>query len=90
MSKRLRVFGRVQGVWFRGWTVDEARALGLDGWVRNRLNGSVEMLLAGPDDAIAKMIARVHLGPPTARVERVEAEDDDEAASPGFAQRPTV
>jgi acylphosphatase len=90
MSKRLRVFGRVQGVWFRGWAVDEARSLDLDGWVRNRRDGSVEMLLAGPDEAIARMIERARRGPSAARVERVEVEESGETAPPGFAQHPTV
>jgi acylphosphatase len=90
MSKRLRVFGRVQGVWFRGWTVDEARALGLDGWVRNRANGSVEMLLAGPDEAVGRMIERARQGPSAARVERVDVEEADEIPPAGFAQRSTV
>lgn len=90
MSKRVRVFGRVQGVWFRGWTVDEARTLGVDGWVRNRRDGTVEMLLSGADDAMAEMMARLHQGPSDARVERVEAEETDEAAPAGFAQRPTA
>jgi acylphosphatase len=90
MSKRVRVFGRVQGVWFRGWTVDEARALRLDGWVRNRHDGSVEMLLAGPDEAIAEMIARANRGPSAASVERVEVEENDELPAAGFAQRPTA
>ena len=47
MIRRILVHGRVQGVWFRGWTVDVARALGLDGWVRNRRDGSVEILASG-------------------------------------------
>ena len=90
MSRRVRVFGRVQGVWFRGWTVDEARALGLNGWVRNRRDGTVEMLLSGPEDAVAGMIARARRGPSAARVERVEVEETDETAAPGFTQRPTA
>ena len=91
MSKRVRVFGRVQGVWFRGWAVDEARGLGLDGWVRNRRDGSVEMLLAGSEQAIATMIWRAHRGPSAAHVERIETEDTEEAPAPGgFEQRPTA
>jgi acylphosphatase len=90
MSKRVRVFGRVQGVWFRGWTVDEARSLGLDGWVRNRMDGSVEMLLAGPDEAVGRMIERAHNGPSAARVERVDVAEDEEQPPAGFAQRPTA
>ena len=90
MSKRVRVFGRVQGVWFRGWAVDAARSLGLDGWVRNRRDGSVEMLLFGPEEAMARMIEHCREGPSAARVQRVEVEQADEAPPAGFAQRPTV
>ena len=87
--RRVVVHGRVQGVWYRGWTVDTARALRLNGWVRNRRNGSVEMLLAGHEDAVDRMIERCHEGPEAARVERVEVEESGEAAPGGFAQRPT-
>ncbi|MGE0179546.1 MAG: acylphosphatase [Sphingomonas sp.] len=90
MSKRIRVSGRVQGVWYRAWTVDEARSLGLDGWVRNRRDGSVEMLLDGPDHAVTEMIQRTHRGPSAACVERVDVEETDEAAPAGFAQRETA
>lgn len=90
MSRRIRVTGRVQGVWFRGWTVDQARELGLSGWVRNRRDGSVEILADGPAAAIAELIRRCHSGPPAARVERVENEDSEEAAPAGFGERPTV
>lgn len=83
------VHGRVQGVWYRGWTVDTARALGLDGWVRNRRDGTVEMLIAGHEDAVARMIERCHEGPDAAEVERVEVEDSDVEVAAGFAQRPT-
>lgn len=89
-TRRLVVHGRVQGVWFRGWAVDQARALGLSGWVRNRRDGSVEALIAGPDAAVAEMIVRCRAGPPAARAERVEVEDSDEAVPSGFAQRPTI
>ena len=89
-ARRLIVRGRVQGVFFRGWTADEARALGLSGWVRNRRDGTVEMVVDGPEDAIAAMVESVHRGPPAARVERVEVADADEAPPRGFEQRPTV
>lgn len=90
MIRRLLVHGRVQGVWYRGWTVDQARALALDGWVRNRSDGNVEILVSGPDDAIATLIERCREGPPAARVERIEILDADEAVPAGFAQRPTA
>jgi acylphosphatase len=80
----------VQGVWYRGWTVDQATALGLDGWVRNRRDGTVEIVASGPDDAIATLIARCRQGPPAAQVERIEALDAEEAPAKGFTQRPTA
>jgi acylphosphatase len=88
--RHLRVHGRVQGVWYRGWTVDQAEALGLDGWVRNRRDGTVEILASGPDDAVAALIARCREGPPAARVERIEEMDAGESPPKGFTQRPTA
>lgn len=90
MSRRIRVTGRVQGVWYRGWTVDQARSLELDGWVCNRGDGSVEILAEGPEEAIAELVRRCHDGPPAARVETVEVEESEEAAPAGFAGRATV
>ena len=90
MVRRLLVHGRVQGVWYRGWTVDQAEALGLDGWVRNRRDGSVEILVSGADGAIEKLIALCRQGPSAARVERVEVTESDETVPDGFEQRPTA
>lgn len=89
MSRRIRVTGRVQGVWYRGWTVAQARALGLTGWVRNRRDGSVEILAEGPKAAITELVRRCREGPPAARVDLVESEESDETAPAGFAERPT-
>jgi acylphosphatase len=77
-------------VWFRAWTVETASGLGLDGWVRNRSDGAVEALFAGPPDAVERMLAACRGGPKRARVERVErfAVADDGVA--GFRQRPTA
>ena len=90
MRRHLIVHGRVQGVWYRGWTVDQAEALGLDGWVRNRRDGTVEILVSGPDAAVEELIRRCQDGPGAARVERVDVTDGGEAVAPGFAQRPTA
>lgn len=89
----VRVEGHVQGVWYRGWTVETARGLGLDGWVRNRTDGSVEALLHGPSAAVARMITACHQGPPTARVTRVQVSEDTDAsavAGSGFRQVATL
>ena len=65
------VTGRVQGVSFRAWTQDEARARGLRGWVRNEADGSVRACIAGPQDVVEGMVAALHDGPPAARVDGV-------------------
>jgi acylphosphatase len=87
---RVRIEGRVQGVWFRGWTVDQARSLDLDGWVRNRKDGSVEAVFSGPEAALRAMLARCHEGPPAARVSAVHEEPETAEVEPGFHQWPTV
>ena len=88
--RRVIIHGRVQGVWYRGWSAETARGLGLRGWVRNRADGTVEMLVSGEAEAVERMIARSREGPPAARVERVEVEDSAEAPPTGFESRPTV
>jgi acylphosphatase len=88
--RRILVHGRVQGVFYRGWTVDAARRLGLRGWVRNRRDGTVEILVAGPQDAVRRMIELCRTGPAAARVERVDVDEADEAAHAPFEQRRTV
>ena len=88
--RRLLVHGRVQGVFFRGWTVEAARGLGLGGWVRNRRDGTVEILVAGDEGAVLRMIERCREGPSAARVERVEVEETAEAAPASFEQKPTL
>lgn len=75
----VRVIGRVQGVFYRAWTGQTARALGLAGWVRNRGDGSVEAVFSGPAKAVAAMIEKCQQGPPAARVEKVEILREGEA-----------
>lgn len=67
----IRIRGRVQGVWYRGWTVQEATRRGLIGWVRNRIDGSVEALFHGPAAAVDDMIVACRRGPPAARVDDI-------------------
>ncbi len=74
--KRVRIHGRVQGVWFRGSTQQRARALGLAGWVRNCADGSVEAVFEGSADRVAAAIAFCGDGPPAARVARVDVQDE--------------
>jgi acylphosphatase len=72
--RQVRITGRVQGVGYRAWVEHRARAHGLEGWVRNRRDGSVEALFAGPADVVADMIALCRRGPSAARVEAVTEE----------------
>jgi acylphosphatase len=71
---RVTIRGRVQGVGYRYWLEQQAVARGLEGWVRNRRDGSVEALFAGPADAVSAMIASCRRGPGSARVDAVDEE----------------
>lgn len=73
---RLRIRGRVQGVWFRGATRRRAGELGLRGWARNLADGSVEVLAQGPPDAVEALVAWCAVGPDAARVDRVARADE--------------
>ena len=85
---RVTVAGDVQGVGYRAWMEMEARGVGVRGWVRNRLNGDVEALFAGPPDAVAALCAACWRGPRHARVEKVEVVEADSAAlGPGASFR---
>ena len=86
----VRIEGRVQGVGFRAWVAHEATRLGLDGWVRNRRDGTVEAVFAGDADRVTEMLARCEQGPPSARVARVEVVAEDVQVDPGFRVERTV
>ena len=89
---RLTIRGRVQAVGYRAWAADEARRLGLDGWVRNRADGTVEAVAAGDAAAVERFIAACRSGPSLARVTAVDVVTADaaEAGAGGFEYRPTV
>ncbi len=70
--RRVRVRGRVQGVAFRAFTAEKARAAGVGGWVRNLPDGSVEAVFEGRDGAVEELVRCCHRGPAWAQVERVE------------------
>ena len=93
LTRRLAIYGHVQGVGFRWSLGAEARARGLKGWVRNHSNGSVEALVVGAPEAVEALTTWAHRGPPTARVERVLSNDEptieSESSWPGFEQRST-
>ncbi|NVJ71069.1 MAG: acylphosphatase [Alphaproteobacteria bacterium] len=90
IAVRARIYGKVQGVWYRGWTEEEANRLGLHGWVRNRLDGTVEALFYGRADMVGLMLELCKNGPPAADVERVEQEPAQGITPYRFEVKPTV
>ncbi|MDO9073890.1 MAG: acylphosphatase [Rubrivivax sp.] len=86
---RLEIRGRVQGVGFRWAMVEQARRWDLCGWVRNRRDGSVEAMVAGPPEAVDRLVAWARQGPRSAVVEAVDV-FADEGTCDAFEQRPTV
>jgi acylphosphatase len=86
-ARRVRVTGRVQGVFFRAWTQSQARELGVHGWVRNASDGSVEAHLEGDEAAVKALIQRLNEGPPSPDVENVEVEDAAPEKCDGFHVR---
>lgn len=90
LALRLRVHGKVQGVWYRAWCMEQAHELGLDGWVRNRSDGTVEAVTCGPDASVREMARRSRQGPPAARVTVVIETAEAGPVEPGFHQLPTT
>ena len=86
----LRIEGRVQGVGYRAFVEMKAADLGLNGWVRNRRDGSVEAALQGPQAAVDAMLDLCRSGPPASRVDRVEVVGEGGGAFEGFEVRPTA
>src|ERR1700692_3129199 len=76
--RQVMIIGRVQGVGYLAWVEYQARNHNLEGWVRNRRDGSVEALFAGPPEVVSDMVARCRRGPSSARVDAVQ----DEGGSP--------
>jgi acylphosphatase len=80
----VKIEGRVQGVYYRAWTYETARSLGLDGTVRNMSDGSVEAVFSGPADIVADMLRRCEHGPDDARVTKVTILKEGGSIAPGF------
>ena len=81
------MYGRVQGVFFRQWAVNHARALGVSGWVRNLPDGTVEAHVEGDEGAVRKMIDELRRGPSQARVEDLTVENIEPEDMQGFSVR---
>lgn len=90
IGRHLRITGRVQGVGYRHWFLGRAKASGLTGWVRNRADGSVEAVVQGSEETVARIVSEAGSGPPAARVDRVEMiEQPIDPMLMRFEQRPT-
>ena len=81
------ISGRVQGVWYRGWTVEQACGRDLDGWVRNLPDGTVEAVFAGDTLDVDAMLDSCWKGPPNALVTDIRVGETDDPGPTGFAQR---
>lgn len=93
LTRHLWIEGLVQGVGYRASMCEQARRLGLTGWVRNRIGGGVEALAQGPADALERLEAWARRGPPAARVSSVRVSgtpNDPEQRFDRFEQRPTA
>lgn len=86
-ATHLILHGRVQGVFYRDWTVETASSLGVRGWVRNLHDGTVEAHLEGEESAVARMIEAMRNGPPRADVSRIDRSDAEPQNFETFARR---
>jgi len=77
LVRHVVIRGRVQGVGYRMWAEDLAERLGLEGWVRNRRDGSVEAVFAGPEQAVSAAIEACRSGPRGAHVDTIDVEEGD-------------
>jgi len=90
ITVHLIIHGRVQGVGYRAWARSEARRLHLDGYVRNRSDGTVELVAAGPSAAVARLTDACGSGPSAAQVTSVQQLDAEDEVPHGFETRRTV
>ncbi|HWD29509.1 MAG TPA: acylphosphatase [Rhizomicrobium sp.] len=87
---RLRIEGFVQAVGYRNYVIAEATRLGVDGWVRNRSDGKVEVLASGPNAAVETLVGLCMKGPPGSSVKDVELHKAEPPAEKGFKRRPSL
>jgi acylphosphatase len=87
IALNIRVVGSVQGVFFRAWTAERARELGVAGWVRNAPDGSVEGHLEGDKSAVQELVDLLRQGPPSAQVETIDVQVSEPEGSRHFEVR---
>jgi acylphosphatase len=86
----ITITGRVQGVGFRAFIRRTAEQFGLEGWVRNRLDGSVEIMVIGDPDVIDRLIDASNAGPPLAKPEEISLRGAEDDGTTGFLEKPTA
>ncbi|HEX3666091.1 MAG TPA: acylphosphatase [Rhizomicrobium sp.] len=89
-SLRLRIEGFVQAVGYRNFAIEEARRLGIDGWIRNRSDGTVEALASGDTKTVEAFVTVCMLGPPGSRVRNIDLHKAEPPADRGFHRRPSL
>ena len=89
-TRHVIISGRVQGVWFRGWTKQQASSLGLTGWVRNRRDGTVEAIFQGDAADIDAMLNACWQGPPAANVTDIRVANGVLSNFQNFRHLPTI
>lgn len=87
---RLRIEGFVQAVGYRHFAMEEARKLGLDGWIRNRSDGTVEALVSGDTKAVEVFVGACMRGPQGSHIKNVELHKAEPPAEKGFHRRPSM
>ncbi len=87
---RIRVEGQVQAVGYRNFVIEEARKLGLDGWVRNRSDGTVEILCSGTTKSVEDLVGQCARGPAGSRVANFELHKAEPPTEKGFNRRPSL
>ncbi len=85
VRRRVRLTGRVQGVFFRDETRVRAESSGIVGWIRNNPDGTVEAALEGPENEVERLVAWCRRGPSGARVEDIRVEPEELQSERGFA-----
>lgn len=89
-SVHVIVYGRVQGVSYRAWTVRAANRLGVSGWVRNRIDGTVEAVFLGDAASVDLLLEECRKGPIAAKVSDLAVQVWEETVEPGFLRLPTL
>ncbi len=87
---KVRISGQVQGVFFRVWVKEKADNLGVMGWIRNRLDGDVEGLFVGPEEAVDALVEVCREGPKPALIDEIKIEPAQGVVPANFQIKPTV